>query len=113
VPRRFRALGLTLASCGFKVIIDADRWCLPAVNLAAASDDPSDPFAVVHGPAKLVKSVHLADTGDLCWYWQWSGPTREGLGEYERLCPAAAIADATERISRVLALRDELAGVDE
>jgi hypothetical protein len=114
VPRRLRELGMTLAARGFKVIVDADRWCVTAVNKAAAADDPS-PLAVAYGPFKLVQSVYLAvdDTGVLCWYWQWSGPMRGGPGEYERLCPAAAIAEATERISRVLSLRDEPAGVDE
>jgi hypothetical protein len=115
VPRRLRELGMRLAARGFKVIVDADRWCLTVVNRAAAPDDPSDPLAIAYGPLKLVQSVYLAvdDTGDLCWYWQWSGPTRGGSGEYERLCPAAATAEATERISRVPALRDELAGADE
>jgi hypothetical protein len=114
VPRRLRELGIRLAACGFKVIVDADRWCLTAVNKAAAPDDPSAPFATAYGPIKLVQSVYLAvdETGAPCWYWQWSGPTRGGPGEYQRLCPAAAIAEATERIARVLALRDEPAGVD-
>jgi hypothetical protein len=106
---------MTLAARGFKVIVDADRSCLTAVNKAAAPDDPSDPIAIAYGPVNLVQSVYLAvdDTSALCWHWQWSGPTRAGSGEYERLCPAAAIAEATERISRVLGLRDEPAGVDE
>jgi hypothetical protein len=62
-----------------------------------------------------VQSLYLAvdDTGALCWSWHWSGPARGGSGEYERLCPASAIAEATERISRVLALRGEPTGVDE
>jgi hypothetical protein len=59
-----------------------------------------------------VESVYLAvdNTGDLCWYWQRSGRTRGDSGGYERLCHAA---EAAERISRVLVLCDELAGVDE
>jgi len=115
VPRRLRELGMTLAARGFKVIVDADRWCLTAVNKAAAPDDPSDPLGIAYGPVKLVQSVCLAvdETGALCWHWQWSSPTRRGPGEYERLCPAAAIAEAAERIARVLALRDEPARVYE
>jgi hypothetical protein len=112
VPRRPRELEVRLAARGFKVIVDADRWCLTAVDKAAAPDDPSTPFATAYGPIKLVQSVYLAvnETGALCWYWRWSGPTCGGLGEYERLCPAA---EAVEWTSRVLALRDEPAGVDE
>jgi hypothetical protein len=115
VPGRLRELGMTLAARGFKVIVDADRWCLTAVNKVVAPDDPSDPIAIAFGPVKLVQSVYLAvdETGALCWYWQWSGPTRGGPGEYERLGPAAAIAETTERIARVLALRAESAGADE
>jgi hypothetical protein len=104
-----------LKARGFKVIVDADRWCLTAVNRAAAPDDPSDPLAIAYGPVKLVQSVYLAvdETGAPCWYWQWSGPSRGDPGDYERLGPAAAIAEAIERIARVLALRNEPAGVDE
>jgi hypothetical protein len=49
VPRRLRELGMTLVARGFKVIVDADRWCLTVVNKAAAPDDPSDPLAVAYG----------------------------------------------------------------
>jgi hypothetical protein len=111
VPRRLRELGMRLAGRGFKVILDADRWCLTTVNKAAA---PDDPLAIAYGPVNLVQSVYLAvDAGALCWYWQGSGPARVCSGEYERLCPAAVIAEATERISRVLAMHDESAGVTE
>jgi hypothetical protein len=111
MPPRLRELGMTLAACGFKVVVDADRCCLIAVNKAAAPDGRSDSLAIAYGRIKLVQSVYLAvdDTGDLCWYWQWSRPTGGGSGAYERLCPAA---EATERISRVLALREEPVGVD-
>jgi hypothetical protein len=115
VPRRLRELGMTLAARGFKVIVDVDRCCLTAVNNATAPKDPPDPIAVAYGPVQLAQSVYLAvdETGTPCWYWQWSGPTRGGPGEYERLCPAAATAEAPEQISLLLALRDEPAGVDE
>ena len=81
VPRRLWELGIRLAARGFKVIVEADRWCLTAVNKAAAPDDPSAPFATAYGPVKFVRSVYLAadETGALCWYWQWFGPPRGGL----------------------------------
>lgn len=115
VPGRLRELGMALAARGLDVRLEVDRWCLTAINKAPAPDDPTDPLAVAFGPIKLVQRVHLAvdDEGALCWYWQWSGPTRESAGEYELLGAAAAIHEAAERIARVLALRDEPAGAVE
>lgn len=115
VPGHLRALGLVLAVRGFTVRIDADLWRLTVTNRAAEPDNPTDPQAVAFGPVKLVQRVHLAPDNDgaLCWYWEWSGPDRDGPGEYELLCPVRAIAEADERISRVLALRDEPVGADE
>lgn len=103
---RLRDLTTALTARGFTVRPEPDHWSLVAVNKAAEPDDPSDPLAIAYGPVKLVQRVALAtdDTGALCWWWQWSGPTRDAPGEYELLGPAAGVAEATERISRVLAL---------
>ncbi|WP_329245742.1 hypothetical protein OG417_50295 [Actinoallomurus sp. NBC_01490] len=63
----------------------------------------------------LIQRVYLALDDDyaLCWYWEWSGPDRNEPGEYELLCPGGAITQASERITRVLALRDEPVEADE
>ena len=104
-----RDLAHSLSARGFTVRLDPDDWTLVARNEAADDDEPSgppDPLAVAFGPVKLTQRVTLAltDAGDLYWYWQWSGPERGSPPKYQPMCPAAAIAQATERISRVLAL---------
>jgi hypothetical protein len=106
-----RDLAKSLDARGFTVRLDPDDWTLIARNEATVEDDdepssPADPLAVVFGPVRLTQRVTLAltDTGDLYWHWQWTGPERGSPPEYQPMCPAAAIADATERISRVLAL---------
>jgi hypothetical protein len=100
-------LSASLTTRGFKVIVEEKRWSVVAVNEAAAPEDPHDPLALAYGSVKLVQRVRLAPhphNGTLYWFWQWSGETREAPPEYQPLCPAHAIAEATERISRVLAL---------
>jgi hypothetical protein len=107
-----RDLAKSLDARGFTVRLDPDNWTLVARNDAATADDDTrtngrpDPLAVAFGQVKLTQRVTLAltDEGDLYWHWQWSGPERGSPPEYQPMCPAAAIADATERISRVLAL---------
>jgi hypothetical protein len=102
-----RDLSASLTTRGFKVIVEEKRWSVVAVNEAAAPEDPHDPLALAYGSAKLVQRVRLAPhphNGTLYWFWQWSGETREAPPEYQPLCPAHAIAEATERIFRVLAL---------
>jgi hypothetical protein len=103
---RLRELETALTARGLTVRVEPDHWSLVAKNEAAEPENPRDPLAIAYGPAKLVQRVQLATdaTGALRWYWQWSGPSRDAPHEYEPLCPAAAIAEATERVARVLAL---------
>jgi hypothetical protein len=103
---RLRELETALTARGFTVRVEETRWSLVAVNKAVEPDDPRDPLAIAYGSTKLVQRVALATdaTGALCWFWQWSGPTRDAPSEYEPLGPAAGIADAADRITRVLAL---------
>jgi hypothetical protein len=111
-PLLLRDLAKSLDARGFTVRLDLDNWTLVARNEAPAADDDTrtdgrpDPLAVAYGQVKLTQCVTLAltDAGDLYWHWQWSGPERGSPPEYQPMCPAADIADATERISRVLAL---------
>ena len=106
-----RDLAKSLVARGFTVRLDPDNWTLVARNEAADDADdephsPPEPLAIAFGPVRLTQRVTLAinEQGDLFWYWQWSGPERGSPPEYQPMCPAAAIAQATERISRVLAL---------
>jgi hypothetical protein len=107
-----RDLAKSLDARGFTVRLDPDNWTLVARNEAAAAaadtrtNGRPDPLAMAFGQVKLTQCVTLALTaeGDLYWHWQWSGPERGSPPEYQPMCPAAAIVDATERISRVLAL---------
>ena len=108
-----RDLARSLNARGLTVRLDPDNWTLIARNEAATTDDEDaqtngrpDPLAIAYGPVKLTQRVTLAltDEGDLYWHWQWSGPERNSPPEYQPMCPAASIADAAERISRVLAL---------
>lgn len=106
-----RDLAKSLDARGFAIQLEPDDWTLVAKNEAnVAGDDepgvPADPLAVAFGMIRLTQRVTLAltDTGDLYWHWQWTGPERGSPPEYQPMCPAAAIADAAERISRVLAL---------
>jgi hypothetical protein len=100
--KRLRELETALTARGFKVRVEPHSWALVARNVAA---EPEDPLGKHFAPA-LAQRVQVStdDKGALNWYWQWSGPTRDAPPEYELLCPAAAIAEATERIARVLAL---------
>jgi hypothetical protein len=101
-----RDLEVVLAARGLDVTVEEEYGSLVAVNKAAAPDDPKDPLTIAYGPAKLAQRVVLArdEKGALCWFWQWSGPTRSSPPEYEHLAPAAAVAEAAELITRVLAL---------
>jgi hypothetical protein len=104
-----RELATSLSVREFTVRIEPANWSLVAKNELSAdadTDGPPDPLARAFGPVRLTQRVQLAtnDHGDLFWYWQWSGPDREAPPEYQPMCPAHAIAEATERISRVLAL---------
>lgn len=105
--QRLRDLTAALTARGFAVRPEPARWSLVAVNRAAEPDDPTDPLAVAYGSAKLVQRVALAAdaTGALCWYWQWSGPTRDAPGEYEAMCAADDVDEVARRVSNVLALR--------
>jgi hypothetical protein len=86
VPGRLRGLEMARAARGFKVIINADRWCVTAANEAASLDDPSDPIVLAYG---LMQSVYLTvdGTGALSRHWEWSDPTREGPGECQPALP--------------------------
>lgn len=101
---RLRELETTLTARGFLVRVEGDRWSLVAKNQAAQADDPRDPLAMALGPVSLSQRVVLApdDAGHLCWHWEWAHRGTETT--YERIAPAAAIAEVTERVGRVLAL---------
>jgi len=45
-----------------------------------------------------------ADTGEIWWFWVWSGLTPDDPPEYEPLCPAEEIRTAARRIAAVLAV---------
>ena len=104
---RLHELEAMLAARGFAVRVEEGHWSLVAKNEAASADDPHDPLAMALGPVSLSQRVRLApdDTGALCWFWAWTH--RGAPVEYEYLAPAAAVAEAAERISRVLALAGE------
>jgi hypothetical protein len=101
---RLRELETALTAREFLVRVEENHWSLAAKNQAAAADDPNDPLALALGPVSLSQRVVLApnDVGALCWFWAWTN--RDAPIEYEYLAPAAAIAEVTERMSRVLAL---------
>lgn len=104
--QRLRDLETVLTARGFTVRIEEKFWSLVAKNEAAEPDDPHNPLSRAYGAVSLSQRVALApdDNGVLCWWWQWSGPTRDAAPEYQLLGPADGIADAGERIARVLAL---------
>lgn len=103
--QRLRDLETALTARGFAVRIEEKFWSLVAKNEAAEPDDPHNPLRRAYG-VSLSQRVALApdDDGGLCWWWQWSGATRDAAPEYQLLGPADGIADACERITRVLAL---------
>lgn len=103
---RLRELATVLTARGLAVRVEPEHGLLVVRNESTAPDDPSDPLAVAYGSAHLTQRVRIAcgSDGALTWYWQWSGATRDAPPEYERLCPAGAIAEASERITRVVAL---------
>jgi hypothetical protein len=106
IALRLHDLEAMLIARGLSVTVEEDHGALVAANTVAVPDDPADRLAIAYGPAKLMQRVVLKrdDQAALYWYWQWSGPTRDAQPEYERLAPAAAIAETADRITRVLAL---------
>jgi hypothetical protein len=101
---RLHELETILTAREFLVRVEEDHWSLVAKNQAAIADEPHDPLAMALGPVSLSQRVVLApdDAGYLCWFWQWEHRGTETT--YERIAPAAAIAEVAERIGRVLAL---------
>lgn len=101
---RLHELETALTAREFRVRVEEKQWSLVAKNQAAAADNPHDPLAMALGPVSLSQRVVLApdDSGGLCWFWAWTN--REAPIEYELIAPAAAIAEVTERMARVLAL---------
>lgn len=105
VQARVRELEAVLTARGLTVHTHADeRGAFVVVrNDASAADDPVGQ-RINRG---LTQTVVLSKrgTGELAWFWQWSGATRDAPPEYEYLCPADAIAEAGDRIAKVLGLR--------
>jgi hypothetical protein len=96
-----RDLATVLTARGLTVRVHERAGILVARNDAVQGDDP---LGRTMNPG-LTQIVALSnDSGTLAWYWQWSGPTRDAPPEYELLGPADAIAEAGERVARVLAV---------
>jgi hypothetical protein len=116
--RLLHQLGIALTDRDLRVRVQSHDWSVVATNEAPTTPDgPPDPLAAAYGPVKLTQRVTLAlnARGHLWWHWQWSGPTRGAPPEYQPLCLAQAIAEATERVTRVLApapMTDEGAAVE-
>ena len=96
-----RDLATALTARGLTVRVHERASILVARNEAVRGDDPLG-RAMNPGLTQIVALSN--DSGTLAWYWQWSGPTRDAPPEYELLCPADAIAEAGERVARVLAM---------
>jgi hypothetical protein len=94
-------LATVLTARGLTVRVHDRAGVLMARNEAAGGDDPVG-RAMNPGLTQIVALSN--DSGSLAWYWQWTGPTRDAPPEYELLCPADAIAEAGERVARVLAV---------
>lgn len=103
-----QALGTALKSRGLRVRCHADERgaFVIATNMAIQPDEEhrDDPRARMFGGLTQIVVLSAHGQGELAWWWQWSGATRSAPPEYEYLAPAAAIADATEKLSRVLAI---------
>jgi hypothetical protein len=84
-------LSTALTARGLRVEVDRKIWSVTAQNPAAKD---------------LRQVVRLGGKdGEPTWFWEWSGPHRDSPPEFEPMCPAHAIAEATERVTRVLAVR--------
>lgn len=114
--RLLNELATSLTARGFRVVVEPHHWTLIAVNEVTPEPPPPgyrpEPLDLAFQPARLVQRVTLALTAEdhptapraLYWHWQWAGPTRDAPPEYEPMCPADAIAEASERLTRVLRL---------
>lgn len=79
-----------LTARGLTVTVDQRLWAVNVQNPAAAD---------------LKQVVRLGGRdGEPYWFWEWSGPGRTDPPEYEPMCRAHAVAEATERVTRVLAV---------
>lgn len=82
-------LNTTLTARGFRVEVDRKLWAVTVQNPAAKD---------------LKQVVRLGgNDGQPYWFWEWSGPERDSPPEFEPMCPAHAVAEAAERVTRVLA----------
>ncbi|MCO5998613.1 hypothetical protein [Actinoallomurus rhizosphaericola] len=54
------------------------------------------------GHTRMVQPIVIREKDGLWWHWQWSGPTRDGLPEYEPMVPVDDVEEAARRIANVL-----------
>jgi hypothetical protein len=88
---RLRELETALIAHGFTVEVEAKLWALTVTTRAE-----------LLSPARSQRVQVATDgTAALSWYLVSPG-SEEHLVQCERLCPAAAIAEATERIAHEL-----------
>lgn len=81
--------------------------CVEANN--PVFDPPEDDRRATALNPGLKQTVMCGADGDgrLMWFWQWSGATRDSPPEYEPLCAADDIAQAADKIARVLRVAGE------
>jgi hypothetical protein len=87
VATRLDELTTALTAHGFSVLVERKFWLLTATHQA-------DKLA-----PKRSRQVQLATDENVRLHWYWT-PSR--TASVQRLCPAAAIAEATEHIAHAL-----------
>ncbi|MFB9830950.1 hypothetical protein [Actinoallomurus acaciae] len=77
---------------------------------SAADPDEDDPLALISPGMRQTVTCQADETGQLSWFWAWSGPTPDAPPELEYLGPAGHIGETADRIANVL--RVENAGLE-
>lgn len=73
---------------------------------SAADPDEDNPLALISPGMRQTVICQADETGQLSWFWAWSGPAPDAPPELEYFGPAGYIGETADRIARVLRVED-------
>lgn len=88
------------------LVAEASADAMVVAKNSAADPDEDDPLALISPGLRQTITCQADETGQLSWFWAWSGPTPDAPPELEYLGPAGYIGETADRIARVLRVED-------